>query len=335
MIDAPSINDNQLLAQIAAILDGLGPFRAEARRSDRWRTTEQLAAELQMDSKADFDRVDRVLRGHEVDYVTRLEGGSLPEAVVRRAKYPDRTTALPLWGSVRWHGQPWMGHQKRELPDAQPASLGIPLGAPTIFLSHTSHDRLLAYALAEAMAGHGIQAWRFESGIGFGSDIADAVRAALAEADAIVVLLTGYSIASLWVLTELHTGLEVNQRIAVVLHTDNPLLTDLVESTRFPHPDGEFDTSVEYSAATVRLLRDHFRRTETEARVNRYERQAVDFLATLPSYLRSWDQQPGSGWMPLYAFPYVPQVWNGAMRLDPLAELAAAVNSHTAHSGSE
>ena len=299
-----------------------GPFGEGAPRTEKWRTTEQLAAELGLEAAADFDSVDSVLTAHEAECVARLEAGSPPNAVVRRAKYPDRTTALPLWGSVRWHDQPWMGHRRRDQPDDEPSSLRVPAGAPAVFLSHAAHDRLLARSLAEELTGHEIQAWRFESSIEYGHDIAHAVRAALTEADGIVLLLTSYSIASLWVLTELHSGLEANRRIAVVLHTDNPLLSDLIESARFPHPDGDFDTSVEYSAATVRMLRDHYRRTETDARVARYEQQVADFLATVPLYLRPWDRQEGSHWMPMYAFPELPQIWNGTVRLEPLAELA-------------
>lgn len=312
---------SDLLDRIAAVLDGLGPFREGAPRTEKWRTTEQLAAELGMETAADLDWVNSVLTAHEAERVARLEAGSPPNAVVRRAKYPDRTTALPLWGSVRWHGQPWMGHRRRDQPDDEPSSLRVPAGTPAVFLSHSSHDRLLAQSLAEQLASNDIRAWRFESSIEYGHDIAQAVRAALIEADAIVLLLTGYSIASLWVLTELHSGVEANRRIAVVLHTDNPLLSDLVESARFPHPDGDFDTSVEYSAAAVRMLRHHYRRTESDARVGRYEQQVADFLATIPLYLRPWNQQEGSQWMPMYAFPHRPQVWKGTVRLGPLAEL--------------
>lgn len=66
-----------------------------------------------------------------------------------------------------------------------------------------------ALRLAETLADMGIGSWMFETKINLRSDIADSVREAVTRAEAVVVLVTRQSIASLWVLTEMHTCLKV------------------------------------------------------------------------------------------------------------------------------
>ena len=95
----------ELLSRVAALLDALGPFRSGAPREEKWRTTDQLANELALFGRDAVDRLDEVLRQHEAEGLDRLEKGLAPERIVRRAKYPDRTTTLPLWGSTKHHNQ--------------------------------------------------------------------------------------------------------------------------------------------------------------------------------------------------------------------------------------
>ena len=101
--------DAELLAAAAGVLGKLR-FTPEMPRDAKWRTTDQLARELGLDP-ADVARLDRVLCEHEALVLERLKQGRPAEAVIRRAKYPDRTTALPLWGSTALHGPPWTGQQ--------------------------------------------------------------------------------------------------------------------------------------------------------------------------------------------------------------------------------
>ena len=321
-----ALSDDVLLEKAAQVLDRLGPFAPGAPRSEKWRTTDALASELGLESAAEIDRLDGVLRAHEADAVALLEADDEPGALVRRAKYPDRTTALPLWGSARWHGQPWRGSRRTDDPEDEPMSLRTQEGAPTVFLSHTYHDTIRAYSLAESLAALGVRTWRFETRIDQGADIADCVRTAIGDADCVAVLLSGHSIASLWVLTELHTALGHGHRIGVILDTDNPLLTDLLESARYPHPDGDFDTSVQYSDDALCGLEAHYGRFETPSRLDRYRQQVRDFLATAPSYLRPWEPEGSDAWMPLFAFPHVPQRWRGLLGVEPLSGLAARLS---------
>ena len=92
-----------------------------------------------------------------------------------------------------------------------PSTLAVPEGAPHVFLSHASDDRSTAHRLAEALAAMQVGSWRFESHIDQRGYIADCVRKAIPEADALVALVTRNSVASLWVLTELHTAANPNR----------------------------------------------------------------------------------------------------------------------------
>lgn len=312
----------ELLAAVAALLRKL-PFGRELPREAKWRTTEQIANELSLDQDG-LDRLDRVLREHEARCLERIENNLPPEAVIRRAKYPDRTTALPLWGSVEHHGQPWAENRpdRTDQPDDIPSTLAVPDGAPHVFLSHTHRDAGLSLRLAEALAKMQIGSWRFETHIDRQGDIAACVRQAIREAAGVVALVTRYSIASLWVLTELHTCLKAGRTMILVVDADDALLIKLLQSVRFPYPDGDFDLSVECAPGILDRLQCEYGLQESESRVERYSSQVRDFLATLPSYLGS--VPPGATkrlWWPALAFPFPPLGWSGSIKFSRLDEL--------------
>jgi len=167
-------SQEELLSRVAELLDAIGPFPSGAKRDEKWRTTEQLANELKLFGRDAVTRLDQVLRDHEAEGLNRLEMGQAPERVVRRAKYPDRTTALPLWGSTKHHGQPWSGHRpdRSDPPDDLPSGLAIPESEPHVFLSHTSDDALTALRLAQTLADMRVGSWRFQTHIDQRGDIA-------------------------------------------------------------------------------------------------------------------------------------------------------------------
>jgi hypothetical protein len=316
-------SQEELLSRVAALLDSLGPFSSGARRDEKWRTTDQLANELGLFGRDAVDRLDQVLRRYEAEGLDRLEMGLAPERVVRRAKYPDRTTALPLWGSTKHHGQPWSGLRpyRNDPGEDLPTSLAVPEGAPHVFLSHASDDAPTALRLAKALSAVRVGSWRFETHIDQRGDIAECVRSAIAEADALVALVTRTSIASLWVLTELHTSLEKQKDVALVVDARDALLLQLLESARFPHPDEDFDLSVEYDSEVVQLLRQDYARRQSQNRTDRYETQVRDFMATLPRYLGSVLSDRHRVWRPALAFPSPPARWSGFIALDSLHDL--------------
>jgi TIR domain len=316
-------SEEEVLVYVADLLRKL-PFGRELHREVKWRTTEQIANELGQFDRAGIDRIDRILHQHEARSLERLEQNLPAEAVIRRAKYPDRTTALPLWGSVEHHGQPWMGHRpdRTDPPDDIPCSLLVPIGAPQVFLSHTRWDAGLSLRVAEALVPMGIGCWRFETHIGQRGDIADCVREAVRESAGIVALVTRHSVASLWVLTELHTCLQAGGTIILIVDAEDAQLLQLLQSVRFSYPDMDFDLSVKYDSDVLNQLKAEYGDQETISRAERYGLQVHDFLATLPSYLGS--VPPGSAkrlWRPALAFPHPPQGWSGTIELDPLQEL--------------
>jgi TIR domain-containing protein len=318
-------SDAELLAAAAALLDRL-EFTRDTPREQRWRTTEQLANELEPCDREALDRLERVLREHEARCLERMERGLAPDALIRRAKYPDRTTALPLWGSVKHHGPPWPGQRpdRDDELEALSAALRVPDGAPRVFLSHTHHDADLALRVAEALAKMGIGSWRFESHIERREDIADCVRKAIYETAATAALVTRHSIASLWVLTELHTRLTARGMIVLLVDAADQELLRLLESVKFNYPDGQFDTSVKYETGAVNRLQEDYAHRESASRVERYSKQVGDFLASLPAYLRAAPGDSGTrDWRPLLAFPHPPAKWTGQVRIGALGELPA------------
>jgi hypothetical protein len=51
-----------LLARVAILLDALGPFPPAAKRDEKWRTTDQLANELDLFGRDAVDCLDQALR---------------------------------------------------------------------------------------------------------------------------------------------------------------------------------------------------------------------------------------------------------------------------------
>jgi hypothetical protein len=166
-----------------------------------------------------------------------------------------------------------------------------------------------------------VGSWRFETHIDQRGNIAECVRAAIAEADALVAIVTRTSIASLWVLTELHTCLATQRPVVLVVDTNDPLLLQLLESARFPHLHEDFDLSVEYDRDVVKLLKQHYARRQRPSRADRYEAQVGNFMATLPRYLGSLSSDGHRVWEPALAFPLPPVRWSGFIALAPLQEL--------------
>jgi hypothetical protein len=323
------VSEPELLAAVAALLRKL-PIGRDLPRAAKWRTTEQLANELGLAGRDGFDRLDRVLREHEACCLERLANNLPSQAVIRRAKYPDRTTALPLWGSTEHHGEPWPGHRpdRTDPPDDIPPALVVPDGASHVFLSHTRRDADRSLRLAEALAALGIGCWRFETNIDQRADIADCVRAAIAEATCMMALVTRYSIASLWVLTELHTCLKAGGSVVLVVDASDALLMELLQSVRFPNPDKDFDLSVEYDPKVVDRLKCDYALVESKSRVERYVPQVHDFLASLPSYLGTL--QPGTTkrlWRAALAFPQLPARWSGTIELGHLEDVKAQMKT--------
>ena len=328
----------KILEQVTRLLDGLGPFTPQASREEKWRTTEQLATALDLPGSLAIDKLDQILQRAELVYLQRLEAGLPAEAAIRRAKYPDRTTALTLWGSAKHLGPPWPENRpdRSDPPDDIPATLRVPDTAPQVFLSHTHQDLVLALRLAEALASMEIGCWRFETHIEQRGSIAECVRKAIDKTACMVALVTRHSIASLWVLTELHTSMISGVPVTLVVDTGDELLLKLFQTVRFPNIEWfhSMYLPVEYDKDVVSLLKQDYAAKETDSRTQRYADQVRDFLATLPMYLGN--VPPGKQervWRPVLSFPRPPAQWSGFIKLGDLAELRARIDERTSGIG--
>ncbi len=313
-----------LIKKIAQLLDALGPFLPGATRADKWRTTDQLANELKLFESDAVSSLDQALREHKAQVVERINGGLPPDRLVRRAKYPDRTTVLPLWGSTKHLGQPWAGNRPDRNDPAEdlPSILVVPAGAPKVFLPHTHHDYNVALFLAEELASMSVGAWRFQTEIQQGGDIANSVREALGESDGLVALVTRSSIASLWVLTELHTSLQVQKTVILVVDANDTLLMELLESVRFSILNDQlFNPNVAYDTTILQLLKEEYGKHQPQSRAERYERQVHDFMATLSRYLSSITSNHHRVWRSMLAFPQPPAKWCGILLLESIHHL--------------
>lgn len=315
------VSDEDLLARSADLLDALGPFASGTRRADKWRTTEQLAHALadRLRRDVNLDRLDALLRRHETEARTRLVNGQPAAARIRRATYPDRTTALPLWGSTSHHGQPWVGQalpERMDPPDDVPSDLRVDASRPRVFLSHAQHDVARVVEIARELASMEIGTWMFETDIGYRGNIAACVREAIGAATACASLVTRVSIASLWVLTELHTALQCGKPVWLIVDTSDAVLMRLLASLQYHHPEAMFDTTVACDQDALEELGLDYARRNSSSRAARYQPQVRDFLATVPLYL--------SG-RPALAHPAVPDAWQGPVPFAPLTDLRTRI----------
>jgi hypothetical protein len=311
--------ENDLILQIESVLEGLGEFGEDAPREAKWLTTEQLANRLwSSDASSHLKDLDDLLSRYEAIYRVQLESGLQTEARIRRAVYPDRTTALPLWGLTRRHGQPWLNkptERRTDPPDDIPDSRRVSASAPHVFLSHSNIDQALGTEVAEALAQMDIGTWMFETNIGHGQNIAGCVRDAIAGCSCCLLLVTRDSIASLWVLTELHNALNIGKRCFLIINSDDDLLLNLLQSLDFRYPDSMFDTSVRCNAQVLAELNTSYvEKEKSKSRTERYLSQVADFLATLPLYLDHFRQ-------PVFVFSKIPSHWSGPFKLSPLGQL--------------
>jgi len=305
--------DDELIRRIATILEKLGPFAKNAPRESKWMTTEQLANELwQADAHVHLKDLDESLSRYEAEYREQLNTGLDTNTRIRRAVYPDRTTALPLWGATRHHGQPWRnqsGDLRMDPPDDIPDSLRVSESAPHVFLSHASVDKTLTKCVAEALAKMKIGTWMFETNIGYGENIANCVRDAIKECTCCAVLVTRDSISSLWVLTELESAQNTGRRCYLFLDSSDDLLVRLLTSLVFHYPQLTFDNSVECNPRVLAELQSAYsERHGTGTRSDRYLDQVMAFLATLPLYLNHLTQA-------VFAFPGLPPSWSGPLTI--------------------
>lgn len=80
-----------------------------------------------------------------------------------------------------------------------------------VFLSHSSRNRAKARKLAEILRNHGIPVWYSETNINGAQDWHQEIGKALKRCDWFIVLLSRYSVNSIWVRRELLYALNHKQ----------------------------------------------------------------------------------------------------------------------------
>src|SRR5471030_1304415 len=82
---------------------------------------------------------------------------------------------------------------------------GVHTGTPDVFVSYASSDAAVANAVVESLEKEGLRCWLAPRDVRPGTEYADAIVAAINEAKAIVLVLSGSAVASS------HVGREVER----------------------------------------------------------------------------------------------------------------------------
>ena len=324
MIHSFDVSDEEILKEAVRILESLGPFQSDTKRSAKWRPADQLASKIseKFSGYVDFGRVEDILRKQHSAAMKAVEAGEEPSALIRRAMRPDLTTTKLLWGSTRLLGTVWQGFPKDKRQDIPGKFLRRSecLGnCPRVFLSHCLSDTTVAVDLGNSLANLGIDVWMAEIHINPGEDIVANVRAALNETDALVGLVTRNFIASLWCRTELHTALSSKYASYLVIDTSDNVLMKMLECMEILSGDvddhhGRFEESHIHSVGT---------QMKTKAAITdieKYVERAQGFAWNIPTYL--------SG-RPAIGYPDCPEYWHGPFKLISLDQMAADLGAKT------
>jgi len=317
------LSDEDILKEAVQILESLGPFQSDTKRSAKWRRADQLASKMseRISEYVDAARVEDILRKQHMAAMEAVDAGKEPSALIRRAMRPDLTTKL-LWGSTRLLGSVWPGFPKDKRQDTPEKFLRGPecLGdCPRVFLSHCHSDTRIAMDLRDDLVNLGIDIWMAEIHIDPDEDIVANVRAALDETDALVGLVTRSFIASLWCRTELLTALSSKYASYLVIDTSDNILMKMLKSMEIipgdfgNHAQGRFEES---------QIRSVGSQMKTEAVINdleKYIERAQGFAWHMPTYLAG---------RPAIGYPDCPESWHGPFKLISLDQMATVLGAN-------
>ena len=310
------LSDEVILQEAARILKDLGPFKPETKRSDKWRTADQLAFEISEKFSEDVDgeRVEDVLRQEHLAAMQAVEAGLQPSALIRRAVRPDLTTAKLLWGSTLHLEPVWRGFPKdkrQDKPVESPRTQNLPANSPRVFLSHGLSDTTVARKLNDDLLNLNLDVWMAEIHIEYDADIVASVKRALDESDALVGFVTKSFIASLWCQTEMQTKLRSGYPSYLVIDTsDNQLMTALGEIISGVGSEQQW----RFEETHIRSIANQLKTEAPGIDLEKYIERAGQFASNMPTYL---------GGRPAIGYPECPESWRGPFELISLDQLAA------------
>jgi nucleoside 2-deoxyribosyltransferase len=120
-----------------------------------------------------------------------------------------------------------------------------------MFMSYAGADRGIAEQVAKSLKGSGVDLPVLPADIGPGEDIGEALRKALQESDAVVVVLSDASVNSAFVMAELGAAIALNKRIVAIKPSALPLQISLPTMSNVQILDAE-GMSADEIAATIR-----------------------------------------------------------------------------------
>ena len=312
------LSDEVILQEAAEILERLGPFKTDAKRSEKWRTADQLACEISEKFSEDVDgkRVEDVLRKEHLAAMQAIEADQVPSARIRRALRPDLTTAKLLWGSTRHLRPVWRGFPKdnrQDIPVESPRTQNLPGNSARVFLSHSLSDTTVARKLNEDLLNLNLDVWMAEIHIEYDADIVASVQRALDESDALVGFVTKSFMASLWCQTEMQTKLTSGYPSYLVIDTsDNQLMTAL-GCMEIPSGVGG-EQHWRFEETHIHSIANQLKTEAPGTDLEKYIERAGQFAWNLPTYL---------GGRPAIGYPECPESWHGPFELISLDQLAA------------
>jgi hypothetical protein len=230
------------------------------------------------------------MTAEEIDRALVARWHADSQCPIRPAKYPGRTTLFRLWGHRDRVGtgpgdlQPELTSRALELED-----ISLPWDTPQIFVCHSSLDLHLAARVRLALGHRKVRAWLAEAELREGDFIFEGVRAALLSSDAMLALVTTYSLSSAWVDTEIRTALGLEKPIGMLVDTSDDELMELV-ATWSPGNPPTFDN------ARLESLERKFSRVATETRKKKFREGAIMLLHCLGDFhLGLYPRRP-AGW---------------------------------------
>lgn len=218
--------DEDFFQSIVDFLFGIQEPEDPKDRDQKWRTANELLVERpQLRSQFnDGAELDSALCARFL-----ADGKTCP---IRPAYYPGRTTLSRLWGhrirvddgpdnlDVMLKAHPYP-HERLKIDEN--------IDAPVVFLSHALADHHFAGRLRLALARESIRSWIAEGELNDGCKLFEAIDLSLRHCNAVLVLVSSFSLSSAWVDTEVHSAHERNKPVMAIVDASDTAIGEFLE----------------------------------------------------------------------------------------------------------
>jgi TIR domain len=274
-------------------------------REDSWMTADQICRFLEAECaiQTTVSQIEDCLFDYEKS----------PSRSIRSAKYPHTSQLVRLWGHVKNvdEGSPHLVHARSD-PPSPISGIESFVEGPRVFISYASPDRTLAVEIARKLSKMRVTAWLYELAINQDDLIIESVGAALRRCDALLALITPFSIASLWVRTESTTATVYSVPVYLAIPTNDLNLVRLLA-----HGDDWVQR-----ADLIRPLEATYRQCGTATRIEKYPATLHGFLPILLQYARA---------RPIVVIGPEPPEWRGMFKVTDLSGFGSEL--HPGHTG--